>query len=200
MLTPMHRTQTSCGGIEGLVHAPSQQHLQVRALVGNEQCQGIGVRARRPPQRQTALQQVFDLTIIIFTTRRLSAKPEAVPLEQFSIAAPAEPIFPELLRPGCSAVCIGIDPDISGALAVLQWRNPDEGAETDRAVWSRASVAVHDMPVTAWQMASRTKKQPCSQRLLEILRPYAALQGEDCVVRVALEVTTPAHMSGKHAW
>ena len=105
-----------------------------------------------------------------------------------------------MLRPGCSAVCIGIDPDISGALAVLQWRNPEEGAETDHAVWSRASVAVHDMPVTAWQMASRTKKQPCSQRLLEILRPYAALQGEDCLVRVALEVTTPAHMSGKHAW
>lgn len=58
------------------------------------------------------------------------------------------------------------------------------------------------MPIVLWQLASRVKKQPCSVGLLRTLRPYADLARADgdVVVRAALEVTTPSHISGKHAW
>ncbi|RMZ52445.1 hypothetical protein APUTEX25_000024 [Auxenochlorella protothecoides] len=119
--------------------------------------------------------------------------------EQY-IQLPAEaPIYPELLAPGKRCILVGVDPDISGALAVLHWQNPAEGAFFP---WQAARLEVHDMPIVLWQLASRVKKQPCSVGLLRTLRPYADLARADgdVVVRAALEVTTPSHISGKHAW
>lgn len=124
-----------------------------------------------------------------------------VPSEQEQyIQLPTEtPIFPELLQPGKRCILVGIDPDISGALAALHWQNPTDGCANP---WQAARLEVHDMPITLWQLASRVKKQPCSVSLLRALRPYADLARADgdVVVRATLEVTTPSHVSGKHAW
>lgn len=78
------------------------------------------------------------------------------------------------------------------------------GLETEPLVQTHlVEVAVHDMPITIWQMASRSKKQPDAAALLELLRHHSGLGSHppgSIVLRAIVEHTTPQHLSGKHAW
>ena len=60
-----------------------------------------------------------------------------------------------------------------------------------------ADIVVHDMPTEAWEMRSRVKKRPSAQSIRQLLQP---LLEEADIVRVAVEFSTPTHLSGKFAW
>lgn len=138
--------------------------------------------------------------------------------------------FPELLQPGKQAVVVGIDPDISGAIAVLSWQNPAADSSECSALLSSSShrsstlgthapslaslsVEVHDLPVEVWQLGSRNKRQPNPVGIHQILQQCLeepglqsqhASRDEDgrqgTVARAVVEHTTPQHLSGKFAW
>jgi hypothetical protein len=112
--------------------------------------------------------------------------------------------FPELLQPGTSAVLIGVDPDVHGALAMLRWRNAGALAgATPLQLVAAAEVEVHDMPIEIWKLGKRDKKHPDAvalDALLRTLRGDGSGGAGTAVVRAAVEYTTPQHLSGKHAW
>ena len=60
-----------------------------------------------------------------------------------------------------------------------------------------AEIVVHDMPTETWEMRSRVKKRPSALAMQRLLRP---LLEDAAVVRVAVEFSTPTHLSGKFAW
>jgi len=53
------------------------------------------------------------------------------------------------------------------------------------------------MPTETWEMRSREKKRPSAREIHRLLRP---LLEESDIVRVAVEFSTPTHLSGKFAW
>eukprot|EP00887_Chlorella_sp_A99_P007832 scaffold20.g7832.t1 len=110
------------------------------------------------------------------TARASSALAIADPL--FELLPLEPPAFPELLTPGTHAVMLGIDPDISGAIAVLQWRNPPAApgavasANTSAPALDSLQLSVHDMPVELWEMGTRAKRQPSAQSLISLLQQH----------------------------
>ena len=96
---------------------------------------------------------------------------------------------------------LGVDPDISGAIAVLRWQNGSGGGRGALPPIESMDLAIHDIPVEIWQLGSRDKRQPSAVALLELLREQALAAAEGgAVVRAVVEYTTPQHLSGKHAW
>ncbi|KDD76661.1 hypothetical protein H632_c145p1 [Helicosporidium sp. ATCC 50920] len=146
---------------------------------------------------------------------------ESTPLEATLSWAP--PLFPELAEAQTRCVLVGIDPDLSGALAVLTWRNGvASGVEAQDL--AGMTVRLHDVPIEMVKLTTRERRQHCGERLFHMLQAAGREEGAggeaqtseepsseqssnlshstspDVVRRGVLEMTAPAHMSGKHAW
>lgn len=50
---------------------------------------------------------------------------------------------------------LGIDPDISGAIAVMQWHIPTSAAELEL---QHATIQMHDMPVTKVAIGKKIRR------------------------------------------
>jgi hypothetical protein len=116
---------------------------------------------------------------------------------------PIAPIEPAWFQPGGQAVVIGVDPDISGAVAVLRWTMRPLPLELEACPSPLDDVVaeVHDMPVETWALGKRAKRQACAASLLALFRgsTATALAAGDAV-HAAVEHNTPPHMCGKFAW
>jgi hypothetical protein len=111
--------------------------------------------------------------------------------------------FPELLGPDATAMLVGVDPDVNGALATLRWRNAGALAGASALqLAAAAEVEIHDMPVEIWKLGKRDKRHPDAAALDALLRSLAARQtaSGSGLVRAVVEYSTPQHLSGKHAW
>jgi len=98
---------------------------------------------------------------------------------------------------------VSIDPDSNGAVTTFTWpasavSSPSSPRHQTLVEMLRsAEIVVHDMPTETWEMRSRVKKRPSALAMQRLLRP---LLEDAAVVRVAVEFSTPTHLSGKFAW
>lgn len=108
-------------------------------------------------------------------------------------------LFPELAQATHSKrTLLSIDPDSNGAITAFTWNQIEDHVEYCPWTMMRsADIQVYDMPTETWQMRAREKKRPSSGALVDLFRSF---QGDDSLVRVAVESSTPTHLSGKFAW
>lgn len=113
-------------------------------------------------------------------------------------------LFPELLtKPERKRTLVSIDPDSNGAISTFTWpasprSSPtSSGRQTLVEMLRAAEIRVHDMPTETWQMRSREKKRPSALAMQRLLKP---LLEDSEIVRIAVEFSTPTHLSGKFAW
>lgn len=111
-------------------------------------------------------------------------------------------LFPELVyKTDTKRTLISIDPDSNGAITAFTWNDkslPVPNATTCAlSMLQAAEISVYDMPTETWQMRSREKKRPSPKALVDLFR---SLQHESTIVCVAVESSTPTHLSGKFAW
>ena len=55
----------------------------------------------------------------------------------------------------CELYVLGIDPDISGAIAVMQWHVPASAAELEL---QDATIQMHDMPITKVAIGKKIRR------------------------------------------
>ncbi len=113
-------------------------------------------------------------------------------------------LFPELLtKPERKRTLVSIDPDSNGAISMFTWPASSISSPTSPRrqtlveMLRAAEIGVHDMPTETWQMRSREKKRPSALAMRRLLKP---LLDESDIVRIAVEFSTPTHLSGKFAW
>ncbi len=108
-------------------------------------------------------------------------------------------LFPELVEEThCTRTLLSIDPDSNGAITAFTWNKIEDHIEYSPWDMLRsADIRVYDMPTETWQMRTREKKRPSSGALVELFRSF---QVDDSLVRIAVESSTPTHLSGKFAW
>jgi hypothetical protein len=110
-------------------------------------------------------------------------------------------LFPELLsKPELKRTLVSIDPDSNGAISTFTWQPSSNSTPRHQNLLEmlrEADIVVHDMPTETWEMRSRQKKRPSATELVGLFRP---LLDDADIVRVAVEFTTPTHLSGKFAW
>jgi hypothetical protein len=113
-------------------------------------------------------------------------------------------LFAELLtKPECKRTLVSIDPDSNGAISTFTWpalsiSSPSSPRhQTVVEMLRAADIGVHDMPTETWQMRSREKKRPSALAIQRLLKP---MLNDSEIVRIAVEFSTPTHLSGKFAW
>ena len=78
---------------------------------------------------------------------------------------------------GLRKLCVlGIDPDISGAVAIMQWNVSATGAKLEL---QDATIQMHDMPVTQVAIGKKVRRYPdsctISANCVEIFKPAIAV-------------------------
>lgn len=107
-------------------------------------------------------------------------------------------LFPELLQDThLRRTLLSIDPDSNGAITAFTWKSTQSIHNGALSMIQTADIQVYDMPTEVWQMRSREKKRPSSEALVNLFRSF---QDGESIVRVAVESSTPTHLSGKFAW
>lgn len=108
-------------------------------------------------------------------------------------------LFPELAQEThCKRTLLSIDPDSNGAITAFTWNARRDGDDAcAQGLLRTADIQVFDMPTETWQLRTREKKRPSPKDLVNIFRSF---QDGESIVRVAVESSTPTHLSGKFAW
>ena len=113
-------------------------------------------------------------------------------------------LFPELVtKPDRKRTLVAIDPDSNGAVSTFTWPASSISSHSSPRYLTlvemlrSADIEVHDMPTEPWQLRNREKKRPSARAIQRILQPL--IEDSD-IVRIAVEFSTPTHLSGKFAW
>ncbi|KAL0041808.1 hypothetical protein WJX79_005357 [Trebouxia sp. C0005] len=101
-----------------------------------------------------------------------------------------------LVVPTAQKLCVlGIDPDIGGAIAVMQWDLPSSATQLQL---QDAKVELHDMPLVSVSVGKRFQRQAYP---LGISRLMSSLNlSESTEVRAVLEHPMPNALNGKWSW
>lgn len=108
---------------------------------------------------------------------------------------------PLVVPPDCALVIIGIDPDSSGAIAVVQWdvaaaRSPD-GMPLN---FEDATIGLWDMPMMLAKIGTRNRRQPDSAEIARLLHELLPSLQDKAAVNVVLEQPVPNALNGKFSW
>lgn len=110
-------------------------------------------------------------------------------------AAEAPPTAICSSRTAHSLCVLGIDPDISGAVAVLQW---DLSSSDTQLQLQDAKIVLHDMPITSVVIGKRLQRQADPLGISKLMTSLNLSSSTE--VRAILEHPIPNALNGKWSW
>ncbi|KAL3139163.1 hypothetical protein ABBQ32_005943 [Trebouxia sp. C0010 RCD-2024] len=98
--------------------------------------------------------------------------------------------------PKLRKLCVlGIDPDISGAVAVMHWHVPATATELEL---QDATIQMHDMPVTKVAIGKKIRRQADPLGIARLITTLNLAPSTE--VRAVLEHPVPNAVNGKWSW
>jgi len=108
---------------------------------------------------------------------------------------------PLLATEDAPVVIMGIDPDISGAVAVLEWPvGTDRGPGGVPLRLDQATVRVFDMPTKTIDLAARKRRECDPLAIAQLVHELLPTLREKAAVNILLEKPVPNPLNGKFAW